>query len=105
MKLARVILFTSQMDAMSRFYGKVLGLRQVSSEKGWQEARASRCIPALHRRAAKGQSLYSTPKTLLLCVKSWWRGEQVSVKSAKERYFACVTAKIQTAIPIQLSNR
>jgi catechol 2,3-dioxygenase-like lactoylglutathione lyase family enzyme len=37
MKLARVILFTSQMDAMSRFYGEMLGLRRVSSEKGWQE--------------------------------------------------------------------
>ena len=37
MKMARVILFTSQMDEMSRFYGEVMALRQVSSEKGWRE--------------------------------------------------------------------
>ncbi len=37
MKLARVILFTAQMDAMSKFYGEVLGLSQISNEKGWRE--------------------------------------------------------------------
>jgi predicted enzyme related to lactoylglutathione lyase len=37
MKMARVILFTGQMEAMSRFYGDVLGLKQVSVEKGWME--------------------------------------------------------------------
>ena len=31
MKIARVILFTGQMDAMSRFYGEVLRLKRVSS--------------------------------------------------------------------------
>jgi catechol 2,3-dioxygenase-like lactoylglutathione lyase family enzyme len=34
MKMARVILFTGQIDAMSEFYGKVLGLKQVTNEKG-----------------------------------------------------------------------
>jgi len=34
MKMARVILFTGRMDAMSAFYGEVLGLRQISKEKG-----------------------------------------------------------------------
>ena len=29
MKLARVILFTGQMEAMGRFYGEVLGLAEV----------------------------------------------------------------------------
>ena len=37
MKMARVILFTGRMDAMSRFYGEVLGLKKVSVEKGWME--------------------------------------------------------------------
>jgi len=37
MKLARVILFTAQMEKMSEFYGKVLGLKQVTAEKGWRE--------------------------------------------------------------------
>jgi catechol-2,3-dioxygenase len=48
MKMARVILFTAQMDAMSRFYGEVLGLRQVTSEKGWQEFAAGGARIALH---------------------------------------------------------
>jgi catechol-2,3-dioxygenase len=37
MELARVILFTGQMEAMSRFYGQVLGLKVVTEEKGWRE--------------------------------------------------------------------
>jgi catechol 2,3-dioxygenase-like lactoylglutathione lyase family enzyme len=36
-KLARAILFTGRMDAMSKFYGEVLGLKQVTGEKGWRE--------------------------------------------------------------------
>ncbi|HEX4134066.1 MAG TPA: hypothetical protein VHY84_05540 [Bryobacteraceae bacterium] len=30
MKIARVILFTAQIDAMSKFYGEVLGLKQIT---------------------------------------------------------------------------
>jgi catechol 2,3-dioxygenase-like lactoylglutathione lyase family enzyme len=48
MKLARVILFTGKMDAMSRYYGEVLGLEQVSSEKGWREFDAGGARIALH---------------------------------------------------------
>lgn len=48
MKLARVILFTAQMDAMSRFYGEVLGLKLVTKEKGWQEFDAGGTTIALH---------------------------------------------------------
>ncbi len=48
MKLARIILFTAQMDAMSRYYGEVLGLTQVTREKGWQEFEAGGATIALH---------------------------------------------------------
>ena len=48
MKMARVILFTSQMEAMSDFYGKVLGLRQVADEKGFREFAAGGTRIALH---------------------------------------------------------
>jgi catechol-2,3-dioxygenase len=49
MKMARVILFTGQIDAMSRFYGEVLGLKRIiSSEKGWQEFAAGGARIALH---------------------------------------------------------
>jgi catechol 2,3-dioxygenase-like lactoylglutathione lyase family enzyme len=48
MKMARVILFTNQMDAMSKFYREVLGLKEVSKEKGWQEFDAGSARIALH---------------------------------------------------------
>jgi len=48
MKLARVILFTAKMDAMSEFYGQILGLRQVTNQKGWQEFAAGGARIALH---------------------------------------------------------
>ena len=48
MKMARVILFTGQMDAMSRFYGETLGLKVVSEEKGWREFAAGATRIALH---------------------------------------------------------
>jgi catechol-2,3-dioxygenase len=47
-KMARVILFTGQIDAMSKFYGEVLGLNQVSNEKGWREFDAGGSRIALH---------------------------------------------------------
>jgi catechol 2,3-dioxygenase-like lactoylglutathione lyase family enzyme len=48
MKMARVILFTGQMEAMSRFYGEVLGLEVVTEEKGWREYAAGGVMVALH---------------------------------------------------------
>ena len=48
LKIARVILFTSQIDAMTRFYGEVLGLKQITNEKGWREFQAGGARIALH---------------------------------------------------------
>jgi hypothetical protein len=48
MEMARVILFTAQMEKMSRFYGEVLGLDQISNEKGWREFAAGGARIALH---------------------------------------------------------
>ncbi|HEY1985980.1 MAG TPA: VOC family protein [Terracidiphilus sp.] len=48
MEMARVILFTGQFDAMSNFYGEVLGLCTVSQEKGWREFDAGGARIALH---------------------------------------------------------
>ena len=48
MKKTRVILFTGQMDAMSRFYGETLGLKLVGEEKGWREFAAGGACIALH---------------------------------------------------------
>ncbi|MEI9887333.1 MAG: VOC family protein [Rhizomicrobium sp.] len=48
MTMARVILFTAQMEAMTAFYRDVLGLRQVTDEKGWREFDAGGVTIALH---------------------------------------------------------
>lgn len=48
MKMARVILFTPQLEKMSKFYGEVLGLKIVSEEKGWREFAADGATIALH---------------------------------------------------------
>jgi catechol 2,3-dioxygenase-like lactoylglutathione lyase family enzyme len=48
MKVARIILFTPQLEKMARFYGEVLGLRLVGSEKGWREFAAGPARIALH---------------------------------------------------------
>src|SRR5882757_4663569 len=48
MKLARVILFTAQMEAMTAFYRDVLGLKQVTNDKGWREFDAGGVTVALH---------------------------------------------------------
>jgi len=47
-KMARVILFTGQIDVMSKFYGEVLGLNQVTNEKGWREFATGSAQIALH---------------------------------------------------------
>jgi catechol 2,3-dioxygenase-like lactoylglutathione lyase family enzyme len=48
LKMARVILFTAQIDEMSRFYRDVLGLKQVTDDKGWKEFAAGSTRIALH---------------------------------------------------------
>ena len=48
MKMAHVMVFTGQMEAMSEFYGQVLGLEQVTNEKGWKEFGAGGATIALH---------------------------------------------------------
>ena len=48
LELRRVILFTDNMDAMSRFYGEVIGLECVGAEKGWRDFKAGTCNIALH---------------------------------------------------------
>lgn len=52
MNLARVILFTPNMAAMAAFYGEVLGLKQVTDEKGWKEFDAGGIRIALHSGTA-----------------------------------------------------
>jgi catechol 2,3-dioxygenase-like lactoylglutathione lyase family enzyme len=48
LKVARVILFTAQMEKMTEFYRDVIGLQQVTNEKGWREFDAGGIRIALH---------------------------------------------------------
>lgn len=48
MQMKRIILFTRQMEAMTVFYRDVLGLKQVTDEKGWREFDAGGLTVALH---------------------------------------------------------
>jgi catechol 2,3-dioxygenase-like lactoylglutathione lyase family enzyme len=49
LEMRRVILFTRNMEAMSRFYRDIIGLDLVTSEDGWMEFDAGTCNLALHR--------------------------------------------------------
>lgn len=48
MKLARIVLFTNQMEAMTTFYRDVLGLALVTDERGWRELDAGGVRIGLH---------------------------------------------------------
>lgn len=48
LKMARIILFTNQMELMTKFYREVLGLPQVTNETGWREFDAGNARIALH---------------------------------------------------------
>lgn len=50
--LKRVIIFTSDMETMARFYGAVLGLTQVADEASWKAFDAGAVQIALHNGSA-----------------------------------------------------
>ena len=53
LRLSRIVLFTSNMDAMAAFYRDVLGLKLKSKEKGWLTFDAGACEIALHGGKSK----------------------------------------------------
>ena len=109
MRLARVILFTGQMDALSRFYGEVLGLEQISEEKGWREFAAGEARIALHsgpsspgRKGPKivfhAEDVAEMRETLVA------RGAKFG-KVRQGEIFSLCDGKDPDGNPIQLSNR
>jgi catechol 2,3-dioxygenase-like lactoylglutathione lyase family enzyme len=48
-ELRRIIIFTANMAAMSRFYGETLGLELAGQEEGWLDYKAGACNIALHK--------------------------------------------------------
>jgi len=53
LELRRIILFTSNLKAMSAFYGEALALPLVTDEDGFKEFDAGGCRIALHNGASE----------------------------------------------------
>src|SRR3954451_18885043 len=109
MKIARVILFTGQMDAMSKFYGEVLGLKQVTSEKGWKEFAAGGARIALHSGPSspgrKGPKIVFHAKDVASVRAALVaRGARFGKVRPGENFCLC-DGKDPDGNPIQLSNR
>ncbi len=49
LEMRRVILFTTNMPAMTSFYRDIIGLEALNTEDGWIEFSAGACNIALHR--------------------------------------------------------
>ncbi len=56
LEIKRIVFFTSNMEAMARFYREVLGLKPLTDEDGWKEFGAGSCNIALHRGRSAGRS-------------------------------------------------
>jgi catechol 2,3-dioxygenase-like lactoylglutathione lyase family enzyme len=109
MKMARVILFTGQLEAMSTFYGEVLGLKQVTTEKGWREFAAGGARIALHSGPAspgrKGPKIVFHAKDVAaLRERLVARGARLGEVRQGEVFCLCY-GKDPDGNPIQLSNR
>ena len=109
MEMARVILFTGQIDKMSKFYGEVLGLKQVTNEKGWQEFAAGGARIALHSGPSspgrKGPKIaFHAKDVATLREKLVARGARFG-KVRQGEVFCLCDGKDPDGNPIQLSNR
>ncbi len=109
MKMARVILFTGQMDVMSRFYGEVLGLKRVTAEKGWQEFAAGGARIALHSGpASPGRKdpkiVFHAKDVAALRERLVARGARFG-KVRQGEVFCLCDGKDPDGNPIQLSDR
>lgn len=109
MKMARVILFTGQIDKMSKFYGEVLGLKQVTNEKGWQEFAAGGARIALHSGppspGRKGPKVVFHAKNVAAQRKKLVaRGARFGKVRQGEMFCLC-DGKDPDGNPIQLSDR
>ncbi|HEY4115922.1 MAG TPA: VOC family protein [Rhizomicrobium sp.] len=108
MKVARIILFTNQIDTMSRFYGEVLGLKQVTNEKGWREFAAGGIRIALHSGppspGRKGPKIVFHAKDVAT-LRETLVGRGANFGKVHEGDFCLCDGKDPDGNPIQLSNR
>ena len=109
MKLARIILFTAQIDAMSEFYGKVMGLRRVTNESTWREFAAGGARIGLHSGppspGRKGPKIVFYAKDVAaLRAKLMAKGAKFG-KVKQYGALAMCDGKDPDGNPVQLSNR
>jgi catechol 2,3-dioxygenase-like lactoylglutathione lyase family enzyme len=109
MKIARVILFTSQIDVMTRFYGEVLALKQITNEKGWREFRAGGARIALHSGPSspgrKGPKIVFYAKDVAALREKLVRRGAAFGKVRQGEEFCLCDGKDPDGNPIQLSSR
>ncbi|HTW22874.1 MAG TPA: VOC family protein [Candidatus Baltobacteraceae bacterium] len=109
MKMARVILFTARMGAMAKFYGEVLGLKQVSDEKGWREFDAGGARIALHSGPSspgrKGPKIVFYAKDVAAMREDLVARGAIFGKVRQGDVLALCDGKDPDGNPIQLSNR
>jgi predicted enzyme related to lactoylglutathione lyase len=108
MKMARVILFTAQIDAMSKFYGEMLGLKQVTDEKRWREFSAGGVRIALH--SGPSSPGRKGPKIVFHATDVAATREKLVARGAKfgavrQGEFCLCDGKDPDGNPVQLSNR
>lgn len=106
--MTRVILFTGRMDAMSKFYGEVLGLKQVTNEQGWREFAAGGATIALHSGPSspgrKGPKIvFHAEDVAALRDRLVARGARFG--KVREGQFRLCDGRDPDGNPIQLSNR
>ena len=108
MEMARVILFTGQIDAMSKFYGEVLGLKQITSEKGWHEFAAREACIALHSGpsspGSKGPKIVFHAKDVAALRETLVARRAKFGKVRQGEIFCLCDGKDPDGNPIQLSN-
>jgi predicted enzyme related to lactoylglutathione lyase len=108
MKMTRVILFTARMDAMCKFYGKVLGLKHVTKEKGWNEFAAGATRIALHSGPSspgrKGPKIVFHAKDITAMRESLVARGASFGKVRQGETFSLCDGKDPDGNPIQLSN-
>ena len=108
MQLARVILFTGQLEAMGKFYGETLGLKQVTNEKGWREFAAGGARIALHSGPSppgrKGPKIVYAKDFAALRQTLVARGASFG-KVRQGPTFCLCDGKAPNGNPIQLSDR
>ena len=108
MMMARVILFTNQMEAMTAFYRDVLGLKQVTNDKGWREFDAGGVTIALHSGTPspgrKGPKIAFRAKDVA-AMRATLVGRGAKFGKVSVGAFQLCNGKDPDGNPVQLSNR